>query len=86
MYSAADATTEAARVWFIFYMSTITLMVANLIVGVVLDVYGDIQKLHSRAMYNLLLVCCGDVTDTERQLLKEQVDFASLLSGRFASL
>jgi len=39
MYAASDATTESARVFFISYMFTVNLMITQLIVGAILDMF-----------------------------------------------
>jgi hypothetical protein len=73
MYAASDATTESARVFFISYMFTVNLLITQLIVGVILDTFSDIREMNSKYMYPLLYACCGDVSDEERETLKDRV-------------
>ena len=40
MYSATDATTKSARLFFISYMLTVNLLITQMIIGVVLDMFN----------------------------------------------
>ena len=50
-YAASDSTTKAARLVFISYMMVVSLLLAQLIIGVIVNLFTDIQRLNSEQLY-----------------------------------
>lgn len=54
MYEAAAVTTEASQLWFTAYVFLLTVFCNNLLVGVVMAQYGEIDTVESPRLYTLL--------------------------------
>ena len=54
MYEAAEATTEAAQLWFISYEFLISVLCSELFVGVVMAFYEEVQSITSPRIFNYL--------------------------------
>eukprot|EP00658_Telonema_sp_P-2_P024777 TRINITY_DN19974_c0_g1_i2.p2 TRINITY_DN19974_c0_g1~~TRINITY_DN19974_c0_g1_i2.p2 ORF type:complete len:214 (-),score=59.42 TRINITY_DN19974_c0_g1_i2:77-718(-) len=54
MYAASDRTTEAARIFFVSFVAVIGLLVTELIVGVIVTIFSDVNAMQSTHVYGLL--------------------------------
>ena len=59
-YAASDATTEATRLFFISYMMIVSLLLAQLVVGIIVTLFTDIQRLNSEHLFT----CLAKLTST----------------------
>ena len=73
MYSASNATTEGARVFFVTFTLLCSLLFAQLIIGVIVNLFTDVQRLNSEQLYS----CLSEFTDTanrgERGAIEDDV-------------
>ena len=54
LYGCSDATTEAARFWFMTYTFMTTLIISSLFVGVIIAVYDQVQDISSPWAFSIL--------------------------------
>ena len=69
LYSASNATTEAARFWFMFYTLIVTMLYSELFVGVVISLYQDVLAVPSQRVFSILGDIFRDFSTQERNLL-----------------
>ena len=73
MYAATDATTEAARVFFISFSMLATLLLAQLIIGVIVNLFSDVKRLNSEQLYSCLADFTGTADANERSAIEDDV-------------
>eukprot|EP00658_Telonema_sp_P-2_P024776 TRINITY_DN19974_c0_g1_i1.p2 TRINITY_DN19974_c0_g1~~TRINITY_DN19974_c0_g1_i1.p2 ORF type:complete len:319 (-),score=85.09 TRINITY_DN19974_c0_g1_i1:92-1048(-) len=73
MYAASDRTTEAARIFFVSFVAVIGLLVTELIVGVIVTIFSDVNAMQSTHVYGLLAKKGRSVDQTKKGELKEDI-------------
>ena len=73
-FAASDATTEAARLFSIVYMLIVTLLLAQLLMGVIVNLFIEIRRLNSEYLFT----CLNRFTRTaDIQVLSSPIDVHS---------
>ena len=73
MYGATDATTEAARVFFVSFSMLATLLLAQLIIGVIVNLFTEVRRLNSEQLYSCLADFTGTANANERSAIEDDV-------------
>ena len=73
MYSSSDATTEAARVFFISYAIFGTLLFAQLIIGVIVNLFVQIKHLNSEQLYSCLAEVTRTADESELRAMEDDI-------------
>ena len=73
MYSASNATTEAARLFFISYVLIVSLLLAQLVIGVIVNLFTDIQRLNSEHLFTCLAKFTSTADVKERGAIEDDV-------------
>jgi len=67
MYSAIGATDSTAAVYFISYTLVVTILFGNLILGVIIDVYNEVDKVDCIDLHDTLELTFQGLSDEERK-------------------
>ena len=70
MYSASDATTGAARVFFFSFTMLATVLFAQLIIGVIVKLFAEVKRLDSEQLYS----CLSDFTGTDDATARHAIE------------
>ena len=73
MFQAAEATTEAAQIWFTLYVFVISVFCCELFVGIVLASYNEVQSINSPRMFAALKPALEECTNAKRSILVTQL-------------
>ena len=73
VYAASDATTEAARVFFISFQIIVSLLLTNIVVGVIVNMFTEVRRLNSELLFSCLANFTGTAHVDERGAIESDV-------------
>ena len=73
MYSSAGVTNYAANFLFIGYMVVVALLFSQLLVGVIINLYTEVQNLNSQRLYIVFRELYRDFGIPERESIKRSL-------------
>ena len=73
MYEASDATTEAARLYFLSFVTIFSLLLAQLIVGLIVNLFGEISSVSNPKVYAAINKFLTVTNSQDRDADKETV-------------